>query len=223
MLRVLFIGNSYTFFHDLPGLVAALARSRDQRIDVAASVIPGATLETQWDQGTALAALRGSRWDVVVLQERSRQLLEDPDAMMRFAGKFADAIGRRGARTVLFLPWAKRDAPATQADLTRVTYAVARAIGADVAPVGVAWERAVERGLDPFGDDGNHPDPRGTYLAACVFYATLFDASPVGIGHRLVRQTLDGKSHRPEELAPDLAARLQEAAWEGVTAARSAR
>jgi hypothetical protein len=28
--------------------------------------------------------------------------------------------------------------------------------------------------------DGVHPTTAGTYLAACVFYASIFDSSPVG-------------------------------------------
>jgi hypothetical protein len=29
--------------------------------------------------------------------------------------------------------------------------------------------------------DGSHPTVSGTYLAACVFYATIFRVSPVGL------------------------------------------
>ena len=32
--------------------------------------------------------------------------------------------------------------------------------------------------------DGTHPSQAGTYLAACVFYATIFRQSPVGLGDR---------------------------------------
>jgi nitrate/nitrite transporter NarK len=29
-------------------------------------------------------------------------------------------------------------------------------------------------------EDGSHPTAAGSYLAACVFFATLFDQRPVG-------------------------------------------
>jgi hypothetical protein len=32
--------------------------------------------------------------------------------------------------------------------------------------------------------DGSHPNEAGTYLAACVFYATLFQQSPEGLSFR---------------------------------------
>ena len=39
-------------------------------------------------------------------------------------------------------------------------------------------------------DDGSHPTVSGTYLAACVFYATIFRQSPEGLSY------IDGLSSR---------------------------
>jgi hypothetical protein len=47
--------------------------------------------------------------------------------------------------------------------------------------------------------DGSHPSPAGTYLAACVLYARIFDASPVGVADT-------------GGLSPDVAQALQVAA-----------
>jgi len=55
-------------------------------------------------------------------------------------------------------------------------------IGAPVVPAGPAWERAhtLAPSLSLWGGDDTHPSVDGTYLAACVFYATLTHRSPVG-------------------------------------------
>jgi hypothetical protein len=55
-----------------------------------------------------------------------------------------------------------------------------------VAPVGVAWAEAHKQNpqLNLWQDDGSHPAMQGTYLAACVFYATIFDESPEGLSYR---------------------------------------
>jgi hypothetical protein len=37
--------------------------------------------------------------------------------------------------------------------------------------------------LDLWQEDGSHPNEKGTYLAACVFYATLYRQSPEGLGY----------------------------------------
>jgi hypothetical protein len=50
-------------------------------------------------------------------------------------------------------------------------------------PVGEAWLAAMRR--DPsvplYAFDGLHPSGEGSYLAALVMYATLYDKSPVGL------------------------------------------
>ena len=49
-----------------------------------------------------------------------------------------------------------------------------------VAPVGIAWQTALERDpeLDLWVKDGGHPTPTGMLLAASVFYAVIFDQDP---------------------------------------------
>ena len=55
-------------------------------------------------------------------------------------------------------------------------------ISALVVPVGLAWEQIrKQRSVAYLYSDGKHPSLHGTYLAACVFYAVLFDESPIGI------------------------------------------
>jgi hypothetical protein len=45
------------------------------------------------------------------------------------------------------------------------------------APVGPAWELAEARlpGIGLYHPDDLHPSTLGTYLAACVFYSTIFN------------------------------------------------
>jgi hypothetical protein len=52
-----------------------------------------------------------------------------------------------------------------------------------VAPVGAAWQNGMARDpqLDLWQADGIHPNREGTYLAACVFYATIYRQSPQGL------------------------------------------
>jgi hypothetical protein len=79
----------------------------------------------------------------------------------------------------------------------------AAAVGASVAPVGRAWERALRApGVVLHSSDGSHPNDSGTYLAACVFYATLTQASPVGLDSGGLN------------IAAPLRTQLQQVAWD---------
>ena len=209
-LRVLFIGNSYTGVNDLPNVVARLGESAATpwRFDVGQYTPGGQTLEGH-DADPMVDGLIDQGWDYVVLQDQSQQPWWGPPLDVKPALLSLDAkIRAASAETVLYMTWARQGNDFNQNMLVDSYYVHgADAVGARVAPVGRAWERALR---DPtmtlHADDGSHPNPRGTYLAACVLYATLTDENPLGLG--------DGGLAVGEEDA----ARLQRVAWEAIAA-----
>jgi hypothetical protein len=69
-LRILFIGNSLTAANELPAILEGLVRTGGTRpLDWKAVLLPGASLEDQWQAGEAQRAIGSQRWDVVVLQQ----------------------------------------------------------------------------------------------------------------------------------------------------------
>src|SRR5690606_15766318 len=96
---------------------------------------------------------------------------------------FAPEIRSAGAGTALYLTWARRHAPKTQAALTAAYESIGREIGATVVPVGVAWEAFLAEHDTPVlhERDGSHPTLAGSYLAACVFLKVLLGESPSGL------------------------------------------
>jgi hypothetical protein len=91
----------------------------------------------------------------------------------------ADLATAAGARPVLFVTWASRDAPAEQAKITASYEAVALRTGAVLAPVGPTWAKAGRLSALLHGPDGRHPAPAGTYLAALVLFKSLTGKAPV--------------------------------------------
>ncbi len=53
---------------------------------------------------------------------------------------------------------------------------------ATTSPVGVAWKNVRDNfpNIELYTGDESHPSIYGSYLAACVFYATLYQKSPIG-------------------------------------------
>mmetsp|Transcript_9153 Transcript_9153/g.22470 ORF Transcript_9153/g.22470 Transcript_9153/m.22470 type:complete len:335 (-) Transcript_9153:228-1232(-) len=106
-LRVLFIGNSFTFVNDLPGQFANIARSLGRDVHIDNSTIGGCTLYRQTpsrDDRTAM--LLKDDWDYIVLQDYSllptvknaREKYLKP-ALKEFLGS------KRDAKIVLYLTW----------------------------------------------------------------------------------------------------------------------
>jgi hypothetical protein len=182
--RVLFIGNSFTFYNG--GIDAELTRLEPSCVTSSVTA-GGATLQQQWDTGQALRAIRSGHWDYVVLQEQSQTPVIAQPLFRDYAARFDRAITASGATTVLLMTWQRPDSAAegvTTANLAAAYRGVAARLGARVAPAGEAFAEALlERpGLVLNNLDG-HPTVEGTYLAACVVYETILGRSPVGIAY----------------------------------------
>jgi hypothetical protein len=190
-VRVLFVGNSFTFRNSLPALVHDLAAADPgaKPIYSVEYAAPGWSLhEAAKDDGLS-KLLREVHWDVVVLQEKSWLLSYPEDQWRREtypgASELHEKITAAGAHTLLFMTWGYRlgdrpdvphdTYPAMQARLADGYSRLGRLLGAQVAPAGLAWAEALRRDprLDLWADDGKHPGRLGSYLAACVFYGML--------------------------------------------------
>ncbi|GAB4199081.1 MAG: hypothetical protein OHK0022_19040 [Roseiflexaceae bacterium] len=213
-VRVLFIGNSHTFVNNLPGLLAEVAsRAGERPVSTEMVAVGGATLRDHWEQGQALERIRAGGWDYVVLQDQSQRPLLDPAGMAADVRRFDEEIRKTGARTVLYITWARQPDQRLQGRITATYRSIAAERGALVAPVGPAWQEALRRQprLALYDPDQIHATPVGTALAAYVFYATLFQRSPAG---------LDGPD---VGFTPEQRAAAQQAAWSSVQALGAGR
>ncbi|MBY0525738.1 MAG: hypothetical protein K2R98_20200 [Gemmataceae bacterium] len=183
-LKVLFIGNSYTYVNDLPLMLDELAKAGKQRpLEIGRELPGGCTLEKHWKDGKALKKIGEKKWDYVVLQEHSVRPIKEPKLMVEYGTKLDAEAKKQGAKTILYLTWARQNAPRTQADLSKAYLDLAGELKASVAPVGIAWEAALkdDSKLVLHSPDMSHPSKTGTYLAACVFYGTIYGKSPEGL------------------------------------------
>jgi hypothetical protein len=192
LARVLFIGNSYTYVNDLPALIRRLAASGGNRpgIETDMVAVGGADLQRLYKETDAVARIRKGCWDYVVLQEQSQldgyvtdPQKNSPEAFYWGVHAFDKEIRARGAHTVLFLTWPRKDVVFRNDLLLAAFSKIAKETGAKVAPVGPAWEKAVQERptMTLHAADGSHPNPYGSYLAACVFFAVLSGRSPEGL------------------------------------------
>jgi hypothetical protein len=182
-INVLYVGNSFTARNDLPGLIARLADARGKAVEHRLIHAGGASLRAHWNAGHATEAIRDGGYDAVVLQEQSTLPVKNAARMHENVRLFDGVIQTAGAKTVLYMTWARLKAPDSQKAITEAYTAIGHELGASVVPVGVAWQRFL-RGHDRpvlHDRDQSHPSVAGSYLAACVFLAALFGENPVGV------------------------------------------
>jgi hypothetical protein len=205
-LSVLFVGNSFTARNNVPALIAELAQSRGHRLDHRLISMGGASLKMHWNKGVAQEAMKSTKYDYVVLQEQSTLPVKGPARMHESVRLFDEEIRGSGAKTVLYLTWARQYAPEAQNAITAAYKSIGSELGAIVVPAGIAWEAFLKNHKSPVlhDKDGSHPTLAGSYLAACVFLAVLFGENPVGIETEL------------KGLSADEREALQRVAWETV-------
>jgi hypothetical protein len=181
--KVLFIGNSFTSRNDLPGLIARLTAARGHVLEHQLIFAGGAPLRAHWNAGKAAQAIRDGKFDFVVLQEQSTLPVKNAARMHENVRLFDEVIREAGSKTVLYMTWARRHTPETQAAITDAYNRIGKELGAIIAPVGTAWQQFLAEHDSPVlhDKDDSHPTLPGSYLAACVFVATLFGENPVGL------------------------------------------
>ncbi|MCA9783653.1 MAG: hypothetical protein KDC10_04595 [Calditrichaeota bacterium] len=196
-LRVLFIGNSHTYYNDLPGMVADLADAGGHFLQHGQSTPGGFAWSQHVEHANTLEAIADPEgWDWVVLQEQSQMPVIPwyrENSSRPAAATLDSLIGAAGAQTLFYMTWGWRlggqqcigdecstpfaDYDEMQDSVSAAYFSFGQQFQATVAPAGLAWQLAhAERPLlGLWAADNYHPAVSGTFLAACTIVATLFD------------------------------------------------
>jgi hypothetical protein len=189
--RFFALGNSYTFYWDVPGLVQQLATSAQpkRKLYTHRLALGGKNLAYYWNgfEGTdeklkaELANLLDPRWDAIMLQPWKDNVEQD---LATYAPKLIAKVREHNpkAKILLYL-WEDGPDPAKR----QLAYeAVAAETGALIVPAGWGWARGNQEHPDWVWNapDGWHPGYRRAYLTASAVFATLCEQNPVGLNVR---------------------------------------
>ncbi|GAA5219385.1 SGNH/GDSL hydrolase family protein [Membranihabitans marinus] len=184
-LKILFIGNSYTYVENLPHIVTSLASGGSTKLVTKKSTVGGAKLAEHWHGKRGLKSkemIEKGDFDIVVIQGFSMGAINEADSVAKYGKLFCDLVKENNAKPYFYLTWAREKVPQYQETINEVYYKVARDNDAGIVPVGNAW--ALARQLRPdiplFHPDGSHPSELGTFLTASVFVATFLGEIPKG-------------------------------------------
>lgn len=200
--KVLFIGNSYTYVNNLPQLVKDIALSKSDTLVFDQSVFGGATFQTHHTSPQTYTKIKSQNWDVVVIQGQSQEPSLSNSTVMNFsypnAKKLVDSvrIEHPCAEVLFFMTWGRKNSDAEncptyspscsysgmQGRLRESYLMFADSFNAACAPVGVAWKtfRNNYPLVELYDMDESHPSINGSYLAACVFYSSIFQKAVSG-------------------------------------------
>ena len=200
--HALFLGNSYTSVNNLPLLIKSVAASFGDTLVTDQNIPGGHQLIQHSTNTTSLAKINSRNWDFVILQEQSQKPSFSPAQVATdvypYAVQLNNAIQANYSctETVFYMTWGRKNGDASncasyppictyegmQQRLRESYMEMTNNNNATVSPVGVAWKTVRDSFplIELYSPDESHPSIHGSYLAACVFYASLYQKSPIG-------------------------------------------
>jgi hypothetical protein len=212
-MRILFIGNSHTFLNDMPFQVREMIHLRKgtDACEVWSVTVGGKPLSWHGDEAGTIQALRQFAWDHVVLQQVTHPFGGYEELAEGF-GKLKPHIEKAGAEVTFYMTWKQKNAPEEEQEWVDAAFMkLIERHSLRMAPVSKAWTQIRKRHpeMELYDPDESHASPAGSYLAACVFFATFTGDSPVGLPARIV-----GRGDVLVDLDETTASALQRAAEE---------
>lgn len=202
-LKVLFIGNSYTYYYDLWDRFAEIAAAAGDCAETDSVTQGGYFLFQMNDPADPVGAIAAEKlergqYDVVFLQDNSCGPLIENRRFTESVQNLTQKIRQTAqARVILYQTWGRREGNETLAEngwthesmtqmLQKAYRTVAAANQIELSPVGDAFFKVHQEHpeIELYDPDGSHPSPAGSCLAALCHYAAAFQKSPVGIPYR---------------------------------------
>ncbi len=196
VVRVLFIGNSYTSAHNIPQMFSDLAKANNINIEVGTLLSGGAKFKDHLINPATQAKLSEKDWNYVILQEQS-QMMAFSDIQVREdsiepAKQLVKLIhnNARNAKIIFYNTWGRKNGDkdncgslpeictyeGMQQRIDKNYMILATETNSMLSPVGKIWRQVKQQypNIELYEPDGSHPSEIGAYLAAYSFYRVIF-------------------------------------------------
>ncbi len=173
-MRVLFIGNSHTYFNDMPAMFRDICRENGIDAEVTMLTKGGMGLDYHAENEQTRFNILFGNYDYVVLQHVAHPMGEYY-VLENGADKIMEWIARTDAKACLFMTWTEKDNEGFQQEMSARYRKLADKHGCLVAPVGEKWWAYIHEHPDEelYYEDGQHASPAGSMLAARTIFETI--------------------------------------------------
>lgn len=172
-MKLLFIGNSHTYYNSMPETVLRLLEATGQKSHVTVLTEGGKGLSYHVTSPATALNIRCGHYDAVIAQDKATGF--DPASFRDGAKAIKDMADRANAAFYLYMPWAGRNKRNAQEGMTEVYHSFCRANGCQMAPAGEVFTRLLltESADTLYHEDGNHASAIGSYAAAVAIFYTI--------------------------------------------------
>ena len=185
-MKLLFIGNSHTYYNDMPAMVQGLLEAAGEKTHVTMLTRGGKTLAYHCDEQSTRFNIQYGHYDAVIAQDRASDF--DAPLFNEGAGRLLKITREAGVPLYFYMPWAPRNSREAQKLMTDAYSSFCRKNACPLAPAGETFSRLLltESADLLYGEDGAHASPAGSYAAAVTIFYTL-------TGRRRVAQIKEDK------------------------------
>ena len=189
--KILFIGNSFTFYWNLPSQIEKMSIERGLNWNVTHFTVPSATLKIHWNNPDLISLLENEIFDHIIVQEHSTNILTNADGNSKFYFDQIRSIIPVSTQihffSILIYPSME------QFNIDNEEYPIEKRIKeiiegttTKLIPVGRAFKLFQEEHpeFSLLMEDEKHPNSNGSYLASCVIFSHLSDESSVNLSKR---------------------------------------
>lgn len=166
--KVLFIGNSHTYYNDMPRIFADICREHHTEVGVTMLAHGGMGWDFHVKEPEVKFNIFYGGYDAVVLQHVAHPM-GDLEVMAESGKKLIEWVRMAGARPILYMTWTKKaDGEAAQKEMSDAYLDLQKETGCELAPVGENWWEYHREHPDEelYAADGQHASKIGSYLAA---------------------------------------------------------
>ena len=177
MMKILFLGNSHTYFNDMPQVFKEICQAYGIDVDVTMLAFPGVTYGWHLKEKYHLRfALTYGEYQYIIMQQASHSPCPSMEETLRDGTEIIELARKNGVTPIQTIPWAEERIPQNQEKINRIYQELHRRTGVTLNPVGYVFERLKEElpELSLYWKDGEHASCYGSYVNALTTFSTLF-------------------------------------------------
>lgn len=200
---ILFIGNSYSYYNDLPRMVGSMVESSGDSVFIDQILLGGATFQSHSANPQVLEKINSRKWTYVVLQEQSQRPSFPPTQVNNEVYPYAKILVNQILKNdscsipVFYMTWGRKYGDkdncanypplctymGMQQRISETYRELAKQNNGILAPAGMAWQESINKDslFNLYVEDNSHPNVRGSYLSALTIFETIYKKSTVGM------------------------------------------
>lgn len=189
--KILFIGNSFTFYWNLPSQVEKMSIERGINWDITHFTVPSSTLKEHSNNPNLNSILESQTFDHVIIQEHSTNILTGEQGNPKFYFDQIASLIPDSAQIHIFSTWMYPSME--ELNTNNEEYPIEESIKqiiegttTKIIPVGRAFKLFNDKypQFNLLMEDEKHPNPNGSYLASCIIFSHLSAESSLNLSKR---------------------------------------